>query len=77
MSALLGLITEEEWPQYVELLEQYFEANSITGGGNAAKRRSVFISVMGPAPYKLLRSLLALVKPADKRFEELAVALTR
>ena len=64
MAALLGQINAydpamEEWPQYVERLEQYFEAKGITEGDKAAKRRSVFISVMGPAPYKLLRSLLA------------------
>ena len=82
MAALLGQINAfdpavEEWPQYVERLEQYFEANGITGGDNAAKRRSVFISVMGPAPYKLLRSLLAPVKPADKTFEERSEVLKK
>ena len=80
MAALLGRIDkfnpeEEEWPQYVERLEQFFEANGIIGEDNASKRRSIFISVAGPSPYKLLRNLLAPVRPADKTFEELTAML--
>ena len=30
----------EEWPQYVERLEQFFVANDITGEDNAVKRRA-------------------------------------
>ena len=44
MAALLGKIDcfdpeLEEWPQYVERLEQFLEANGIV----ASKRRSIFI----------------------------------
>jgi len=38
----------------VECLEQFFEANGIIGDENKAKRRSAFLSVVGPGPYKLL-----------------------
>jgi len=74
--ALLGKIDHfdadaEEWPQYVERLEHFFDANGITGEDNKAKRRSVFLTVIGPSPYKLLRNLLAPEKPADKTFEQL------
>ena len=65
----------EEWPQYVERLEHYLEANGITGDANAAKRHSVLLSVIGPAPYQLLRSLLAPVKSTDKTFDKLAAVL--
>ena len=41
---------------YVERLEQFFEANDLTGDAKADKRRATFLSVIGPAPYKLLRS---------------------
>ena len=70
MAALLGKIeqfdpTQEEWPQYAERLEQFFEANELTGEGKAAQRRATFLTVIGPGPYKLLRSLLSPEKPSD------------
>ena len=81
MAALLGRIDsfdpeQEEWAQYVERLVQFFEANDITGEDKAAKRRATFLSVIGPTPYKLLRSLIAPTKPTDKTFEELVAVLT-
>ena len=79
--ALLGKIEQydpeqEEWPQYVERLEQFFEANDLTGDAKADKRRATFLSVIGPAPYKLLRSLLAPAKPKEKKYDELVAKLT-
>ena len=79
--ALLGKIEQydpkqEEWPQYVERLEQFFKANYLTGDSKADKRRTTFLSVIGPAPYKLLRSLLAPVKPKEKKYDELVAKLT-
>ena len=76
MAALFGKIDQfnpdqEEWLQYVERLELFFEANEITGEAMATKRQAIFLSVIGPAPYQLLRSLLAPTKPSDKTFEEL------
>ena len=80
MAGLLGKIDAfdpevEEWPQYVERLEHFFEANGIVGEENQAKRRSTFLLVIGPALYKLLRSLLSPAKPADKTLEELTELL--
>ena len=79
--ALLGKIEQydpeqEEWPQYVERLEQFFEANDLTGDAKADKRLAIFLSVIGPAPYKLLRSLLAPAKPKEKKYDELVAKLT-
>ena len=62
MSAPVGKIEEfdPEWPVYVERLEFYLEANSIT---DESKKRSVLLSVMiGPSAYKLVRSLVAPAK---------------
>ena len=47
MAALLGRLDQfdpeqEEWPQYVERLVQFFEANDITGDDKAAKCRATF-----------------------------------
>ena len=71
MAGLFGKIDQfnpdqEEWPQYVERLEQFLEANEITGEAMATKRRAIFLSVIGPAPYQLLRSLFAPTKPSEK-----------
>ena len=35
-----------EWPQYVERLGQYFEANDLTGDGKATKRRATFLTIL-------------------------------
>ena len=74
--ALLGKIKQfdpqqEEWPQYVERLEQFFKANNLTGDDKAAKHRAT-----GPEPYKLLRSLLAPTKPKEKMYAKLVAKLT-
>ena len=52
MAAVLGKIEQfdaelEEWPQYVERLQFFFAANGIEDAG---KKRSVFLSVVGPSP---------------------------
>lgn len=56
--------TVEDWATYVERVEQYCLANDI---GNERKV-AVLLSVMGAKTYNLLRSLTALVKPAEKTF---------
>ena len=66
----------EEWPQYVERLEQFFVANDITGDGSAVKKRATFLAVVGRSAYNLLRSLIAPARPAEKTFEELVEVLT-
>ena len=33
----------EEWPQYVERLDQFFEANDLTSDAKATKRRAIFL----------------------------------
>ena len=44
----------EEWPQYVERLDQFFEANDLMGDAKATKQRTTFLTVIGPGPNKLL-----------------------
>ena len=61
----------------LERLEQFLQANDIVGEAKANKTRSVFLAVIGPGPYKLLRSLLAPEKPAEKTFDELVSVLTK
>ena len=52
----------------------FFNANGID---NDDKKRLVFLSVIGPAAYKLLRSLLAPEKPGDKSFKSLTETMTK
>ena len=54
----------EDWTSYCERVEQYLAANTIT---NAERRKAVFLSVCGPATYKLLSP----DKLADKTLEQL------
>ena len=64
----------EEWPQYVERLQYFIEANSIT---DTDKKCAVFLLVVGPTTYKLLQNLLAPAKLGDKSYAECVEALTR
>ena len=60
MAATFGKIgkfdaTKEEWTQYTERLNYFFVANGITA---AEQKRAVFLTVIGPAAFKLFRNLL-------------------
>ena len=75
-TATLGKVEEfdgvrEDWQQYIERLEYFFIANSITA---ADKKRAVFLSVIGPSRYKIL---LAPDKPGDKEYGVLVDVLSR
>ena len=79
MTAAFGRIGEfepekEDWTSYVERLGHFFHANGIDGDD---KKRSVFLSVIGPGAYKLLRSLLSPEKPGDKSFKSLTETMTK
>ena len=58
---------------YVERLGHMFEANEIT---DAAKKRAIFLSVIGAGNYKLLSSLVAPAKPGDKSYSFLVDKLS-
>ena len=65
--------SQEDWPLYVERWGHVFVANGIT---EDAKKRAVFLSVIGASTYKLLSSLLAPDKPGEKAYETLVEKLT-
>ena len=67
---------QKEWPQYMGRPEQFFEADNLTGDDKVNKQWATFLLVIGPAPYKLLRSLLVPVKPKEKKCNELVVKPT-
>ena len=79
MVTLLGSIEHfdpqsEGIQEYVERVEQHFEANGIVGEVKD-QRRSAFLTLVGPATYKLLRNLLEPEKPRDKTLEQLVEKL--
>ena len=57
-----------DWPMYTERMEQYFVANGID---NDAKKKAVFLTVIGGKAYGLLRNLLSPTKPADADYATL------
>ena len=67
----------DDWPQYVERMEEMFKANDLMGDGNAEKRRAIFLTVVGKRTYNILRSLLTPAKPSTKAFDELTAALSK
>ena len=44
----------EGWQEYVERIEYLFEVNGLTGEDKASQRRSMFLTLVGPATFKLL-----------------------
>ena len=78
MATVFGKIEEfdsshEDWPQYMERLGYFFDANGIE---SAEKKRAVLLTLIGATTYKLLRSLVAPSKPGEKTYQELIAALT-
>ena len=65
--------TEEDWPTYIERLEQYFDVNSIP----AAKKVPALISLIGPKTYGLLKNLTTPNKPSTKTYKELVEILSQ
>lgn len=58
----------DDWPTYVERLEQYLAADNVT---EEKKKVAVLVTVMGAKAYGFLQNLVAPAKPADKKFDNL------
>ena len=65
--------SQDEWPLYVKRLRHMFKENVIT---DAAKKRAIFLSVIGAGNYKLLSSLVVPAKPGDKSYSFLVDKLS-
>ena len=57
---------------YTERMEQFFVANGIESD---AKKKAVFLTVIGGKAYGLLRNLLSPTKPADADYGTLIKAM--
>ena len=60
------------WPQYVESVDHFFNANGIT---DADKKKSAFLAVIGLTTYTLVRNLVSPAKPGEKSYDELVNVL--
>ena len=56
---------KEDWTAYQERMELFFQANAVADGRKVA----VFLMLIGPKTYGLLRNLVAPEKPAEKTLE--------
>ena len=64
--------TSESWTLYTESLEQFFLANGKT---EADWQRAIFLAVIGPATYALLRNLLLQAVLTLKMLQEIIEVL--
>ena len=76
MAAYIGSVGEyvegkEEWSQYAECLDHFLSVNGIVD----KKKKDVFLAVIGPQTYKLLKSLVAPAKPGEKEYNQLVEVL--
>ena len=76
MAATIGRIGEflegkEDIECYLERMSLFFTANNVSD----IRAVSVFLTVVGPAAYALLKSLCSPQKPSDKTIEQLTVLL--
>lgn len=62
----------DQWQLYVERLENYLAAYSIT---SEAKRRNALLNCIGPTAYKIVRDMCSPDSPATKSYEELKLTL--
>ncbi|KAG8174283.1 hypothetical protein JTE90_020770 [Oedothorax gibbosus] len=57
----------ETWSEYVERVNCFFDANDVKD----EKKASIFLTIVGPAVYKLLRSLVAPATVKEKTFTQI------
>ena len=74
--ALIGKLGEfqegkETFVNYVERMEQFFVVNEVKN----EKKVAVFLSVVGPATYGILKNLVQPALPKDKTLQEIVEAL--
>lgn len=66
-------IVKDDWTLYTEILEQYFEINSI----DDSKKCAYLISVIGKDCYKILSEICYPDTPKNKSYEELCYLLSK
>ena len=64
--------SRDEWNQYAECMGHFFDASTIQ---SKARRKACLSTLIGALAYKLLGSLIAPDKPADKTYTELVAVM--
>ena len=82
MAAILGKTKHydsqtAECTEYVGRVQQFFVSSSGTGEDKIEKRRTTILTLIGPSTYKLLKSLVSLMKPHEKTIEQLVEVLMK
>lgn len=62
----------QSWEMYAERLQFFLEANNIV---DEARKRAVFIAMVGGETYAILRSLISPASPGDKSLSQLLETL--
>ena len=62
----------KSWTEYIEHREHFFLGSDIT---TPEKKKSILLSYVGAKTYKLIKTLLAPVKPGDKSFQQLVTII--
>ena len=55
-----------DWESYEECLQQYFVANDVK---DAEKQRAILLSMCGQSTYKMIRNLVAPMKPGECEYK--------
>ena len=66
---------QESFTQYVKRLNYYFQANRIEGDEAPAKKRAIFLTVVGPNTFNLLCDLISPTELSDKSYVEIITIL--
>ena len=64
--------TLESFDDYRDRVEAFMKANKIA----EAEKPNLFLSLIGPKTYKLLKDILSPAKPSEKNYAEIAKALS-
>ena len=56
------LAGQDDWPTYLERVEEYFVANDVGGEGSDAKKRAILLSCCGTTTYQVAKQLFAPTK---------------
>ena len=57
---------QDDWESYEEHLQQYFVTNNVK---DAEKQRAILLSTCGQSTYKVIRNLVAPMKPGECEYK--------
>ena len=70
------LAGQDDWPTYLERVEEYFVANDVGGEGSDAKKRAILLSCCGTTTYQVAKQLFAPTKLNTCTYKQVVEKLT-